>query len=85
MTRAFHMIRMRIPQDKVLDYLTGKGVVVNIPEGSRLVRLALDVDLCAETIPLSNILVITIEHESFRAVEEGGRLPVVEVQYRRTR
>jgi hypothetical protein len=63
----------------LLEYLTGKRVIANIPEGAIMTACWFD----GPVIGHRRFLCIRVEHESFNEVPQGRRIPRVKARFRR--
>jgi hypothetical protein len=67
-----------IPEAQLVDVLTGAQGITNIPHDAKLLSAWID------TIKVNGehrrYLRMRLEHESFEPVEDGGRIPTLEVQ-----
>lgn len=77
---SIHQQVMRISHRNLLEYLTGKRRVVNIPDGAKLLSAWFDRPFYPESEKI--FLHLRIEHESLEGQGPGCRLRMVGVKYR---
>lgn len=64
--RRFKLVSIAV--ERLLDLLTGRARIVNIPEGSRLA--------CVHFDPCRDLWIIRVAHPSFEPVAPGQMIPV---------
>jgi hypothetical protein len=70
-----------VPMRSLLEYLTGKRALANVPEGARLTSAWVHTSYHAGREG-PRALAVRVEHESFADVT-GLRIPFVKAQFRR--
>lgn len=74
-------IILLVPQASIMEYLTGKRALSNVPEGACVRSMWID---RWGWVPGPNmILAMRLEHASFPRVPSGRRLPRIKARFRR--
>lgn len=79
-----HAIILVIRQANILEYLTGRRRVMNIPDGAFLKSFWPSDHQSLNYNPDEGLkLALWVEHESLPAIPVGGRVPFVTAKFRR--
>lgn len=75
-------IILLVPQASIMEYLTGKRALSNVPEGACVRSMWIDRWAWVAAGP-NMILAMRLEHPSFPPVQPGRRLPRIRARFRR--